>query len=277
MKTKKLLLGAFLSLIVVSCSKENNTNSSATPITSEEVASNLKIDNIADDVLQIAESQSNETEAGRSTAGVESFLSNCVAGITTTQSGSTWTRTVDFGDVNCSLYNGNMVRGKIIITFTNDFTAATRTISYAFENFYHNDRHVEGNRTVVKTILPNHHPQATISLDMTLTTPEGAVYHRTGQRVREFTEGYNTPNILSDNVFSVSGNWSTVFPNGNTGTATISSPVIIKWSCEHPLVSGVINYARNNHTAVLDYGNGDCDNHATITINGVVHDITFGN
>lgn len=275
MKTTKLLFfGTLFSLLAVGCSKDEDTVPVA-PVNSEEVAANAQMDNISDDVLQITESQSNQEPAGRSSAGVQNFLTEC-ATITTVQSENTWTRTIDFGTTNCALYNGNMVRGKIIITFTNDFVATTRTISYAFEDFYHNDRHVEGNKTIVKTRLSNNHPQATIALDLTATTPAGAVYQRTGQRVREFTEGYDTPLILWDNVFSITGNWATTLPNGNISTATISSPVTVKWNCIH-IVSGIVTFTRNLNIAVLDYGDGECDNQATVTINGVVHRITLGN
>ena len=272
MKAKKRVFGMLLSLLIISCNKDENQIASPTN-NAQEVADNAKIDNVSDDVLQIVESQSNETTAGRSIYKTQSFLSDC-ATVNTVQNGNTWTRNIDFGSANCSLFNGNTVRGKIILTFTNDFTATTRTISYAFDNFYHNNRQVEGNRTVVKTILPNNHPQATISLDMTVTTPAGGVFHRTGQRIREFTAGYQTPYVLSDNEFSITGNWTTTLPSGNAHTATINTPVIVKWDCTH-IVSGNITFVRPNGNAILDYGSGDCDDQATVNINGVVYAITL--
>lgn len=272
MKTKILALGMVSCFLFVGCNKDDNNEN----IKSADVVSSSKIDPISDDVSEIVETQSNETAAGRSSSATENFLSDC-ATVTTTQSGNTVTRTIDFGTTNCTLNNGNTVRGKIILTFTNDWTALTRTINYAFENFYHNDRHVEGNRTVVRTILPNGHPQATINLNMTVTTPEGAVYTRVGNRVREFSEGYNNGNI-SDNVFLVSGSWTTTLPSGVSHSATISdsSPLKIKCSCAQPvfnqhrfeIVSGILTVVRNSNTAVIDYGNGDCDNIGTISING---------
>jgi hypothetical protein len=272
MKAKILVFSLMATFFFISCNKEETTL--ATPINAADVSENAKIDLISDDVLQIVESQSNETEfAGR---GAENFLSDCARIITLEQVGNTWTRTVDFGDVNCSLLNGNMVRGKIIISFTNDFNASTRTISYTFDNFYHNDRHIEGNRTVVKTILANGHPQATINLNLTVTNLNGGVYTRVGNRVREFTEGYNTPFNVSDNVFSITGSWTTTLPSGIVHTATITTPIIKKMNCQY-IVSGTVSIVRNTNTAVLDYGNGDCDANATVTINGVVHNITLGN
>lgn len=266
MKTKILVFSIVTCFLLFSCTKSDLTDG----INAEEVAANSKIDSASDDVLQIVESQSNETQAtGRSTT-----TSSC-ATVTTVQNGINWVRTVDFGAVNCTLTNGNTVRGKIIITFTNNFTASTRTISYGFENFYHNDRHIEGSKTIVKTILPSGHPQATIDLNMTVTNTDGSVYTRVGNRVREFTAGYDTA-VLTDNSYSITGNWTTTGPTGNVHTATITDPIIIHLSCAH-IVQGIISFTRRNSVAVLDYGNGTCDALATLTINGVVRTIVLGN
>lgn len=274
MKTKILALGVLACLLFVGCNKDDNDKNES--FNSSDVVTASKIDLISDDVSQIVETQSDETAAGRSTATTENFLSDC-ADVTTTISGNTVTRTLDFGLTNCTLNNGNTVRGKIILTFTNDWTALTRTINYTFENFYHNDRHVEGNRTVIRRILPNGHPQSTINLDMTVTTPDGAVYTLDGERVREFSEGYGNAD-LSDNVFLVSGNWTTTLPNGVTHSKTVvaATPLKIKSGCyEDPsghhrleIVSGILTVVRNTNTAVIDYGNGACDNLGTISING---------
>ena len=43
------------------------------------------------------------------------------------------------------------------------------------------------------------------------------------------------------------------------------------------LVLGVITFVKNGVTATLDYGNGDCDNTAVFTINGVSYTIIIGN
>ncbi|HHT9076964.1 TPA: hypothetical protein ACT5B6_002249, partial [Flavobacterium psychrophilum] len=70
------------------------------------------------------------------------------------------------------------------------------------------------------------------------------------------------------------------FPNTVTQTSTITSPIIIKLACtptNSALSKGVISFVRNSHIATLDYGNGDCDNLAVFTINGVSHTIALGN
>lgn len=254
---------------------DNDDKANPVPLARTDVQAFSDLDNISDDVSYIAQSESDAEISGRIVAGGASFIAGC-ATFSTTQDGNTWTRTIDFGDTNCTLFSGNQVRGKIILTFTDDFDATTRTISYAFDNFYHNNRLVEGSRTVVKTILENGHPQATISLNMTVTYPNTAVYTRVGERIREFTAGYDTPIILADNEFSVIGNWTTTSSvTGESLTATITSPVIIKWNCTR-IVSGIILFYRTDgNTATLDYGPGTCDTDATITINGVEYEITL--
>ena len=265
MKTRILVLGFIAILFMVSCSKNEKETSSS--MNSSDIVANAKIDNIGDDVAQIVDSQSNATEAGR----YSSLTSGCL-NVSTTQNGSTWTRTLDYGTTNCLLNNGNYVRGKIIIIFQDDFDATTRTLNFSFENFYHNDRHVEGNRTVVKTRLENGHIKADIDLNMTITNPDGRVLIRTGHRIRE----YNPVN----NEFTVTGSWMTTNQSsGVTHTNTISdtSPLRIVYSCQqeqgqnrYEIVRGLITITKSNsnNTAVIDYGDGNCDNTGTITING---------
>ncbi|MBC7557236.1 MAG: hypothetical protein H7195_09785, partial [Chryseobacterium sp.] len=103
----------------------------------------------------------------------------------------------------------------------------------------------------------------------------GKTYHRVGTRVREIVAGYET-SILSDNVYNVTGNWTTTFPNTTIQSSTITTPLVIKLNCAN-IVKGVITSTRNGNTATLDYGNGDCDNLAVFTFNGVANNIVLGN
>jgi hypothetical protein len=46
----------------------------------------------------------------------------------------TWTRTIDFGE-GCALQNGNLVKGKIIVSASRNFAELTKSISISFVNF----------------------------------------------------------------------------------------------------------------------------------------------
>lgn len=274
MKIKIIALAITLAIFTAGCERGERDNSRYYPMNALDIAANYSIDNIADDVSYIAQAESNAVStAGR--GGQPSFLSGC-AEVTTTISANTWTRVIDFGTVNCALANGNRVRGKITLDFSDDFSANIRIVKYRFDNFYHNDRLVQGNSTVGRTIA-NGHPMATMNLSFTVTTPAGGVYKRVGQRIREFTSGYNTSE-LSDNQFAVTGSWITAFANTpqTVHISVIDTPLVIHWDCEH-ILSGNIKFIRDNSSATgfLDYGNGACDNNATLYINGNPFNITI--
>jgi len=118
-----------------------------------------------------------------------------------------------------------------------------------------------------------------MQMDLTATI-NGQSHHRVGTRTREIIAGYDTPNDVTDNVYSITGNWTTTHPTG-TVSSTITSPLQVKMSCMNlhkPLiVQGIITFTKNNHTATLDYGNGACDNTAIFTVNGNSYTITIGN
>ena len=156
---------------------------------------NATIDGVNEDVFKIIDDQFNEQAnpvgSGKSTEVVAPYLPSC-ATVTTTVTGSTWTRTVVFD--NCTLQNGNVLDGTILISGSTNFDTPSQTISYTFENFHHNDILIEGNRTVLRTIqsteaLSTPHPDANMDIDMTATFPNGNVYHRVGNRIREMIEG----------------------------------------------------------------------------------------
>jgi hypothetical protein len=277
MKIKNLVLGATLALFVLSCSKEDS-NSPSTDLSDAKISA--KIDMAIEDVAKIAEDQfalQANPGAGKNSDFQTQALPPC-ATVDIQLTATTWTRTVTFD--NCTLPNGNVIDGTIIVSGSLNFDTPSHTISYSFVDFHHNNILIEGNRTIVRSLqstatLAAVHPVANMTIDMTVTFPNGNVYHREGNRVREMIDGFGTPMIWADNVFSISGSWTTTFPAG-TRTSTITTPLRVEADCPH-IVSGVITTVRNNNTATLDYGNGDCDNQATLTVNGTTTTITLGN
>jgi hypothetical protein len=277
MKIKNVLLGATLSMLALSCSKDDNSNAVSNDLTEAKV--NTKIDLVTEDVSKIVDEQfalQTNPSAGRNSQEA-SALPSCVT-VDIQLTANSWTRTLTFD--NCELPNGNVLDGTIIISGSLNFDAPSQTISYSFVDFHHNDILVEGNRTVVRSIQSTSaqtapHPVANMSIDMHVTFPNGNEYHRVGNRIREMIEGFGTPMIWADNVFTISGNWTTTFPAG-TRTSSITTPLRAEANCPH-IVSGVITTVRDNNTATLDYGNGDCDNQATLTVNGNSTTITLGN
>ena len=296
MKAKFLILTVLLSMAFLSCTQDEQTTENQQAVTTEEAAINAKIDIANDDIADIVAEQEAKTYTdntnGRSVDSPASTFSSCAtisrvpAFGTPITPGTTVTKTIDFGD-GCTLANGNVLKGKIIISFLYQPNATSHTINYEFVNFYHNQIKFNGNKSFTRTMTaetPNTPslPVITMNMDMTATFPDGRTFKRVGQRVREFVSGYGDGD-WTNNVYKVTGSWTTTFPNSSVQTATISTnhPLIIKMSCAElhkPLiVQGVITFTRNNHTASLNYGNGECDNIAILTIDGVDFTIVIGN
>lgn len=297
MKTRILMMGAVLALMVTACSKDDSKSSaSAADFSADEAKLNSKMDIANDDVSDIVEEQFDATQSSAANRSAEntSSTSNLPSCATVTRvpafgeiitPGTLVTKTIDFGTTGCERNNGNILKGKIIITFTYQPGANPQTINYQFDNFYHNNVKFTGNKTFTRTMTeatqtsPSH-PVVVMNMDLDATFPDGRVIHRTGTRTREIIEGYGNAD-LSDNVYSVTGNWTNTFPNASVKTTTITTPLIVKMSCiqqNKPLiVQGVITFQRNTRTASLDYGDGTCDNIATYTVNGNSYTIIIGN
>ena len=289
MKSKILLFGLFLTLISISCNRDNESDNST--ITAEEAGVSAKIDITNNDISDIIDEQLTIQDgiSAKSAQVTAQFLPSCatvtrVPALGTPMTvGQTITKTIDFGTTGCTMPNGNVLKGKIIISFVYEPNATSHNITCSFDNFYHNLRKIEGTKIYTRTMTvataasPSH-PVFVMNMNLTITLPDGRVLTRAGTRTSEIIAGYNTIN-WADNVYRVTGNWNTTFPNTGVQTSTITSPVIVKLACiptNSSLSQGIISFSRNSNTATLDYGNGDCDNVAIFTINGVSYPITLG-
>lgn len=282
MKTKFLFIGTLVTLsFFISCNSDDKTNDGTTAaISNDEIKTNSKIDASIEDVTNIAEDQfdAQQNIASKPSGTVKNFLPSC-ATITTVLTNNTWTRTVDFGTEGCTLGNGNMLKGKMVISFSNDFTASTQTISYTFDGFYHNGKKLQGSKTITRSLkstdlLATAHPVSVSTIDMTITFEDGTIYTKKGILTKEMIAGYDTWFNWEDNVFVVTGNGDTTFPNGDTLSTEITTPLEFDMACKRAFpVKGVMSITKNGATAVVDYGKGDCDTLATVTKDGVSEEI----
>lgn len=282
MKTKFLLIGTCIALsLFTSCNSDENTNDGTSKIiTNDEIIANSKIDASIEDVTNIAEDQFNSQVNinSKPSGNVKHFLPECAV-ITTVLTNNTFTKTVDFGVDGCTLDNGNIVKGKMVISFSNDFSASTQTISYTFEGFYHNGKLLQGSKSIVRTVkstdlLAEAHPVLTAAIDLTITFDDGSIYSRKGSLVKEMTSGYDTWFNWEDNVFVVTGSGTTTLPNGDTFSAEITTPLEFIASCRKSFpVKGVVEITKNSALATIDFGDGDCDTLASVTKDGVTEEV----
>lgn len=282
MKTKFLLIGTCIAFtFLIGCNSDENTNEgTAKTISNEEIITNSKIDASIEDVTNIAENQftAQQNINNKPDGTIKNFLPSC-ATITTVLTNNTWTSTIDFGSEGCTLENGNSVKGKMVISFSNDFSASTQTISYTFEGFYHNGRKLQGSKSIVRTkkataLQSEVHPVLTASIDLTITFDDGGVYTRKGTLIKETIAGYDTWFNWEDNVTVVTGSANTTFPNGDTFSTEITTPLEFNGTCKKPFaLKGILSITKNGVNAIVDYGNGDCNTLVNVTKDGITTEI----
>ena len=273
MKTNVFYSGIFsiilMSLMTVSCSQDSETvtDNSTADLTSEQSKQTAEAEVATDglfNIMEIAYSEQEE-EGGRAT----SFFPSCVT-ITVSMQNRVKFVTLDFG-LGCELPNGNIVSGKIYLTYLLP-QAGTATITYSLENFTRNNKSIEGEGSLFRERNnANGNPQHTVNHELEITYQNGLLVEADGTRVAEWIEGVGSGS-WADNVFSVTGNRDLSFSTGFSHYAIVTDALRKEVSCPY-FVSGKVEITRLNRSGVLDYGEGTCDNLATLTINGVEYEI----
>lgn len=183
------------------------------------------------------------------------------------------TITVDFG-TGCTDYFGRTRVGKMFIHLTDSFHIAGAVRTVTFENFSINGIGITGTRITTNTgVNGSGQPTFTRVIDTDITS-NGNTFSRNISHQMTWISGFDTPACF-DNVWSITGSGFIVRSNGNTLTRTITNPLIVDFSCQH-IKQGTIQITTGFGTWTLDYGNGSCDNAATVTRpNGSVNSISL--
>ena len=266
MKTiaKRLTMMCVLCLLFFTSCETETTETQAINFSEADATRASEADNAIDGALNIMQ-QVFEENIGLSKNSSSSLFPEC-ATITIVVNGDSGVITLDFG-ADCQLNNGSVVSGKIILEY-GTFIGGTRTINYAFENFYYNDNGIEGGGVDLWQIAnDNGNPQSTIDETITVSFPNTDVTAtRVGYRVAEWVEGVGS-GTWTDNIYHITGNWNTTFTNGFEREGLITDKLVCKLSCNY-LVSGTVEIIQEGFTGILDFGEGNCDNVVTLTING---------
>jgi len=262
----KLLAVLFVSTILLfSCNDNDEALNVSEQISTDEAIAVAEADDVSDEVNNIIDdffvatedlSKSTETEGK-----IYDFLPCLTKTIVLTE--TTKTVTLDFGE-GCELPSGNVLSGKIIMSYAIDTDVRSLTITHTYENFYFNEINIEGGNSIVRVREnENGNPESTITFNTTLTWPDGIFASREGTKTREFAEGSDT-RTFGDNVFLITGNWSATFKDGTVVSANVLEPLRREMACRF-IVSGVLELEKGDRVGTLDFGDGSCDNIAILT------------
>jgi len=167
---------------------------------------------------------------------------------------------IDFGS-GCTLRG---YTGKGAVSFTLDkwvFTPGA-SVKPVFNDFSVNGYKIEGDYTITTISATKFKVDI---VDGVVTDPNGTVYHLKGAQYYTQTKGANTPFVFRDDTYEITGDLSTSSPLGEI-EGTITSALVKNVDC-YNISKGIISFTdANNTTAVLDFGDGTCDNKATIKV-----------
>jgi len=252
-------------MVMTSCNKKNDNTYQSDD--AAEMVNESFVENTFDELQDIAD-QAYEFEVSGVKSTQSDFLrfGDCVT-INLDTTIMPRVLTIDFGEENCLCRDGKYRRGQIITTFTGRYRQAGTIITHGFSNYYVNDNHIEGSK-VIENMGLNEDNQIwyTINVNGQVTLNEDeTVLTWVAERTRTWVNGFFTPRWIDD-VLLIEGSGTFSNSNGFGRSMLITSPLRRELSCPH-FVSGTVEITPLNLPArILDYGEGECDNIATVTV-----------
>lgn len=262
-----------ITLAAVSCKKDSTTTNteSATAfaqLTTDKTKTDVLIDDTFGEIM--AANQLNGMTNQPSTPNL-----GCYAITIWMADVNTWPREVTldygYGCTGASLY---MHKGKIHYTISDKFSNTGATITATFENYTVNEYKIEGTYVIRNNGSANGWNLTDSLKDGKVTYPDGTTWFtKTGTRTMIQTAGQNTL-VLTDDEFDVTGNGVIKNSAGHTLTASTQTPIHRTATCLNA-VSGKLSLTFDSLTGLLDFGTGECDNQATLTIGTKTYPITL--
>lgn len=178
------------------------------------------------------------------------------------------TVTIDYGD-GCTVRGGRVLSGKMIITYNMRRLEPGATRSVTLENFSVDEVQVEGTRTWtnISESLDDNPKLATELIGGKLTFTDGTIATRDASHTKEW---YRASNPLNDESF-LDGSAEGSNREDVRYQVEILETLVYKRACRENKVfipvSGIKQITKGEDVAIINYGDGDCDNEVTITLN----------
>jgi len=268
MKIKQFLFAiAVVSLAIGfnSCKKNDESVTEEFETTFELSGDQAITDNLAEDVndvfMEIA--QDNNVAGNFAPAPVTNIIP-CATVTITPASGFPKTIVIDFG-VSCT-HRGITRSGKINIVLSDSVRRSGSTAIMTFTNYYVNFYKIEGTYTWTNTSTPGTRSWTRTTRNGKITAPDNKYWLHEGDRTIVQTAGVSTPTIIDD-IFSITGTHTITNAVGRTRTITVLEALQKKNACAN-IDKGKVKVQGPSHYATIDFGDGTCDNLATISIDG---------
>ncbi len=270
-----LVLGCAFLFSIYSCTK-NTSSSSNSDNETQTATDNAFAQSTSSDAVAMSSESEDNGMVGTITDSTLGLMFNSHVSITLNVVSSPKVLTIDFGSADALCFDGKTRRGKVIVNFTGFYRDSGSNHTITFDNYYVNDNKIDGSITVVN----NGHNTAgnltySVKSMLTITDTAGNTLTYNGDFTREWVAGETTNGLRgwADDVYSITGSSSGTTFTGTQFSSDITSALIVALNCKW-IEKGTIEFKpAGKLTRIIDFGNGDCDNVATVTIAGISFNI----
>ncbi|QLE01853.1 hypothetical protein HX109_09905 [Galbibacter sp. BG1] len=257
--------------LIVSCNDDSNNdvnNPQTEALSPQEVKTTMEATQLSEDIDNIVNvvSGSGLEEGGtasKSTLAAKGWLPECLT-VTTQSTSDSFMATLDFGE-GCEMPDGKMLAGKLMMSTANnaDSTSFMNNSEVTFENFMVDTVTVNGTKSFENVFEEGQDPKSMVNTDVTFAYQDETTLDYSSEQTRVWVEGYDTQEWLKS-AFEITGTASLTTRDGVTYNAEATTPLRAELFCSY-LVSGVLRITSEDAMADLDYGDGECDDKATVT------------
>lgn len=185
-----------------------------------------------------------------------------------------WPKTIllKFG-AGCADNTGRVRAGNIQIIFTGYFFYKGATITIKPLTYTVNGVKVTGTKVITNVSTNNVYKYTSEVTDGTVTL-DTAIVKFTSSTTLTQTSGSATLGDVTDDIFSIFGRDSLVYPSGIGASITVNEADALERQVECPWIGkGKAFVNVNGVTATINYGNGICDDSATIDLGDKIKSI----
>ncbi|MDO8967999.1 hypothetical protein [Algoriphagus sp.] len=185
---------------------------------------------------------------------------------------------IDFGQ-GCTSPRGVTRKGKIIVTYTGRYWSPGSVITSTFENFYIDDRKIEGVRVITNQGFNENDKFFTFKIVMEggkITWPDGTFRTVESRHVKRIF----LPNGDRGVIYKIAGSSKGVNRNGNDYLVEITTPLLFSERCIRsgiriPSAGVMVMRVRSKDEIKIDFGTDACDRIVTITRGGETKTVTL--
>ena len=262
-----VLMMTIATITFVGCQKEVTNSAKAVSITTEQ---SVIVAN------QTFETLNGITDTYIGSNGLKSSLITCPS-ISATLNAS-WPLVISFDwGTGCQSADDGITRsGKISVSLSGKMNVAGSVATFTFTDFVSDGNKISGVHLITYNGLnPNNNwPRYTVFTEAKIEFSDGKFMTYRTEYVRLLAEGSSTL-AITDDVWRIEGSASGLTREGVAWTASFPSAVVKKMSCKWFSSGSILVNVAGESSKTINFGDGTCDNLATVTVDGVSKQITL--